>query len=66
MRFIIDRIEENTATIELESGETLTIPAVLLQDAKEGDAVTITVEERRNDTLSIFEQLRNQSDNNEN
>lgn len=65
MRFIIDRIEEDKAVVELENGEMLEIPAVLLQNAKEGDTVTLTVEEERKDTHSIFEQLRNQSDNNE-
>ena len=66
MRFIVDRIEEDKAVVELENGEMLEIPAVLLQNAKEGDAFTLTVEEKRKDTHSIFEQLRNKSDYNEN
>ena len=64
MRFTIDRIEKDKATIELENGEMLTIPAVLLEGAKEGDAVTLTVEEKRIDTHSIFEQLRNKYSHN--
>lgn len=63
MKFIIDRIEENKAIVELENGELLTIPSVLLENAKEGDVVTFTVEEKQIDTHSIFEQLRNKSDN---
>lgn len=61
MRFIIDRIEEEKAIVELENGEMLTIPAILVQNAKEGDAITLTVEEKHKDTHSIFEQLRNKS-----
>lgn len=59
MKFIVDRIEKDKAIIELDNGEMLTIPAILLQNAKEGDTVTLTIEEKREDTHSIFEQLRN-------
>ena len=58
MRFVIDRIEEDTAVIELENGQMLTIPAVLVDNAKEGDAIILTVEEKRVDTHSIFEALK--------
>ncbi|MBQ8057791.1 MAG: DUF3006 domain-containing protein [Ruminococcus sp.] len=64
MRFVIDRIEEDTAVIELENGQMLTIPAVLVDNAKEGDAIILTVEEKRVDTHSIFEALKNKSKNN--
>lgn len=64
MRFVIDRIEEDTAVIELENGQMLTIPAVLVENAKEGDAIILTVEEKRVDTHSIFEALKNKSKNN--
>ena len=34
-------IEEETAIVELENGEMLAIPAILVQNAKEGDAITL-------------------------
>ncbi len=62
MRFIVDRIEDNKAVVELPDGEMLAIPAVLLENAKEGDAVVLTIEKERVDTHSIFEALRKKSD----
>ena len=63
MNYLIDRIEENTAVVEIESGKTACIPLELIKDAKEGDAVVITIEKKNedsaNDTHSIFEKLRN-------
>lgn len=65
MRFVVDRIEGDKAKIELESGEMLTIPVILVKDAKEGDVVVLTIEQSHVDTHSIFEALRKKSDNNE-
>ena len=65
MRFVVDRIEGDKAKIELESGEMITIPVILVKDAKEGDVVVLTIEQSRVDTHSIFEALRKKSDNNE-
>lgn len=66
MRIVVDRIEENTAVVELESGDMATIPTVLLGDAQEGDAIILTVEKKNEkekaDTHSIFERLRKKSD----
>ncbi len=64
MRFVVDRIEGDKAKIELENGDILTIPAVMVEDAKEGDAVILTIEQSRVDTHSIFETLRKQSKDN--
>lgn len=41
MRVVIDRIEDGVATVELENGEMLDLPAKLFQDCKEGDVVYI-------------------------
>ncbi len=64
MRIIVDRIEENTAVVELENGKTVTVPTELLCGASEGDAIVLTVEKKENsavDTHSIFESLRKKS-----
>ncbi len=65
MKLIIDRIEENIAVAQLSSGECVNIPKVLIEDAREGDAIVITIEkktkEQASDTHSIFERLRNKS-----
>ncbi len=65
MKVIIDRIENEIAVVELENKEMLSIPVALIQDAKEGDSLVITVEkktaEQIKDTHSIFEKLRNKS-----
>ncbi len=63
MKIIVDRIEDGVATVELENGETVNLPAILFEDFKEGDALTLTVEKADDttitDTHSIFEKLRN-------
>lgn len=65
MRIIVDRIEDDKAVVELESGATVTVPTEILCGAKEGDAVVLTVERKdsdnRVDTHSIFESLRKKS-----
>ncbi len=65
MKYIVDRIEENSAIIEIEAGKTTSIPLELIKDAKEGDYIIITVEKKNNenvvDTHSFFEKLRNKS-----
>ncbi len=67
MRIIVDRIEENLAVIELESGRTITVDKELIMNAKEGDAIVLSVEEKsqqsKADTHSIFESLRKKSKN---
>lgn len=41
MKVVIDRIEEDTAVVELD-GEMLHIPRALVGEAREGDALMIT------------------------
>ena len=42
MRVVIDRIEDGIASVELENGKMLCVPAELFKDCKEGDIVYIT------------------------
>ncbi len=61
MKYIIDRIEEDKAVLECKTGEMLTVPAKLLENAKEGDTIILSIEQKRTDTNSIFERLRKKS-----
>ncbi len=67
MKIIVDRIEENLAVIELPSGRIITVDKELIMNAKEGDAIVLSVEEKSEqdkvDTHSIFEALRKKSKN---
>lgn len=45
MKAIIDRIEENTAVLELEDKKLLEIPVTLLRGVKEGDVLYIELSE---------------------
>lgn len=63
MKIIIDRIEENIAVCELESGETVNIPLCIFENAKEGDVFNIVrddseKEERMNKARSLFDKLK--------
>ena len=42
MKVVIDRIEDGIATVELENGKMINIPAELFADCREGDIVYIT------------------------
>lgn len=42
MRIVIDRIEDGIATVELENGEIINVPAELFDGCREGDIVYIT------------------------
>ncbi len=42
MRVIIDRIEDGIASVELENGKIICVPAELFDGCKEGDIVYIT------------------------
>ncbi|MGJ0846357.1 DUF3006 domain-containing protein [Tissierella praeacuta] len=47
MRFTIDRFEGELAIVELENREIIEIPKVILpMDAKEGDIIIISVDEK--------------------
>ncbi len=57
-RWIIDQIKENTAVLETEAGENVTVPAALLpSEAKEGDVILIRVD--REGTEQRKEKIRN-------
>ena len=69
MRVIIDRFEEELAVVELPGGGTAVISLSLLPQAKEGDAVEISVDkaftEKRGEEVSTrFSRLfRKKEDN---
>lgn len=47
MNFIIDRFEGDYAVVELENKDMIDIPrAILPVDAKEGDIINISIQER--------------------
>ncbi len=51
MKFTIDRIEQETAVVELESGEILSLPYALLGplQAKEGDVLQLCIDQEETD-----------------
>ena len=51
MKFTIDRIEQETAVVELESGEILSLPYTLLRplQAKEGDVLQLYIDQEETD-----------------
>ena len=51
MKFTIDRIEQETAVVELESGEILSLPYPLLRplQAKEGDVLQLCIDQEETD-----------------
>lgn len=51
MKFTIDRIEQETAVVELESGEILALPYTLLRplQAKEGDVLQLCIDQEETD-----------------
>ncbi len=64
MKIIIDRFESEYAIIEMQDGEHLSVPKKLFDNALEGDTVEITVigKEKKQSTLSLFENLRKKSE----
>ncbi len=51
MRIIINRIEHDTAVLELENGKTVNAPVCLFEHAKEGGVYNITADSRLAETL---------------
>ena len=49
MKIIVDKIEEDIATVELENGYMVNVPLVILDGAKEGDIVEILVKKNETD-----------------
>lgn len=59
MKFIVDRIENEIATVELEDGRMLNIPSVLIEDANEGDIVEILIrKEETKERKEYIEELQ--------
>lgn len=50
MHITIDRFEGDFAVVETENGEIYNLPRALVPDAKEGDAVRITVDAQQTQT----------------
>ena len=62
MKVIIDRFEGDMAVLELDVGKFVSIPKVLVSDAKEGDVVEIIVrkdetEKRKKHVKDLMNQL---------
>ena len=57
MKLILDKIEENIATVELENGEMLNLPYILLDGAKEGDIIEIIV--KKEETIEREKYINN-------
>lgn len=57
MKVILDKIEEKIATVELENGEMLNVPYILLDGAKEGDIIEIIV--KKDDTKEREKYMNN-------
>lgn len=60
MKIIIDRFEGELAVVEMENGETVNMPKVLVQDAKEGDILEIIKQARATEKREAYiESLKN-------
>lgn len=57
MKIVIDRIEDEIAVCELENGEFVEAPLALFGEVKEGDIITLAVEEQQ--TEDIKEKMQN-------
>ena len=60
MKIIVDQIEENVATVELENGEMINVPSIILDGAEEGDIVEIMVQKKETyERKETIEELAN-------
>ena len=50
MRVVIDRIEDGVASVELENGKMINVPAELFDSFKEGDVVQLLLDEKETQT----------------
>ena len=60
MKVIVEKIDGNIATVELENGEMVNLPSIILSGAEEGDIVEIIV--RKDETYErqeMIEELAN-------
>ncbi len=67
MTVILDRFEENYAVVELPDGDFVNLSRQLIPDAKEGDVITISIDEqetkeRAKKIQSLMEQVFGPSD----
>lgn len=51
MRVVIDRIEDGIASVELENGKIINVPAELFDGCKEGDIVYITPDKEETEKI---------------
>ena len=56
-RIVIDRIEDGIATVELENGKMINVPAALFDSFREGDVVQLLLDEKETavDVSSLFD-----------
>lgn len=52
MKIIIDRFEGDFAVAEIEKGKFVNVPKILLEGAKEGDIVVITIDKSETEERS--------------
>ncbi len=62
MKVIIDRFENDQAIVEIEKGEFVSIPKILVQGAKEGDVISIEIdipetEKRKKNIKNLMDDL---------
>ena len=51
MRVVIDRIEDSVASVELENGRLINVPAELFEGFKEGDVLYITLNKEETEKI---------------
>ena len=61
MKVIVDRFEEQFAVVELENGELVNIPKVLVQEAEEGDIIEIIINKKETEKQGNY--IKNLVDN---
>lgn len=60
MEVIVDRIEGDFAVVEIEKGKMCNLPIELVPDVKEGDVVTITInQDKTEERKKTIEELMN-------
>lgn len=62
MKVIIDRFEGEYAIVEIEVGKIISLPKILVPNAKEGDVIKIEIdkeetEKRKNTVIELMKQV---------
>lgn len=62
MKVIIDRFENDQAIVEIEKGDFVSIPKILVPTAKEGDVISIEIdisetEKRKKNIKNLMDDL---------